>query len=303
MRLDEAIRLFVNNYENPNTKRAYLGTLNPLANFLGEGRQLKKIKPVHIVEYKQSLSKDLSLATVGKHYKTVKTFFNFYKELGIISESPAHVLKIKRANRYVPKSRAMPDSVLASILDFTKWDKRKFALILFFADTGCRAGGAANLRVCDINLSQMEAIVTEKGNKTRTVWFDADCRDALSKLIRDMPLSAFVFGKNGKKTTPAVLSQTIRRACAYAGVKEYGSHSLRHRKGHKLADSGIAPSIAAVILGHDDVQITIEYYYPRDTQRAAAAARQTSTGNLVRNIVIPFNQIPKKGEKLAFREG
>jgi integrase len=297
MRLDEAIRLFINNYENPNTQRSYSSCLLPMVDYIGGGRPIEDIQPVHLIEYNQSLSKDLAQATVGKIYKTIKTFFNFYVKLGVIPTSPAHILKIKRRNTYVPKSKAMPDYVLETIIDFAKWDKRKYALILFLADTGCRAGGAAGLRVCDIDLTRMEAKVTEKGNKTRTVWYDEDCRDALSQLIRDMPLHAYVFGRNGKQTTSSVLSQTIRRTCRSAGVTEYGSHSLRHRKGHKLADAGIPVTVACVVLGHDNHETTGRHYYPYDEERATAAARLTSTRNLVRSVIRPLQSGNKKTDK------
>ena len=76
---------------------------------------------------------------------------------------------------------------------------------------------------------------------------------------------------------PENVSLIIRRAAQLAGVRVLSSHSLRHRKGHQLADSRIAPSIAATVLGHSDVVITLQHYYPADWESAEQAMRELMT--------------------------
>lgn len=294
MRLDEATRLFINNYPNPNTQRAYSSCLIPMQEFLGLARPVDTIKPPHLVEYAQHIAqRGLAQATINKIYKSIKTFFNWLIKLELIQTSPARVLKITRRSRYVDKDRAMSDYELNQILDLAKWDKRKYALVLFLADTGCRAGGASALRMDDVRLDLMEATVTEKGDKSRTVWYGDDCRDALRVwfLARKGDKGEYVFTSSGKKTTSAVISQIIRRLCDKAGIKGYGAHSLRHRKGHTMADAGVPATVVATVLGHENPQTTLDYYFPRDQARAAVAARSHAMRtDKARVRIIPFEE-------------
>nr|MCU0497929.1 tyrosine-type recombinase/integrase [Anaerolineae bacterium] len=67
---------------------------------------------------------------------------------------------------------------------------------------------------------------------------------------------------------PDNISQIVRRICHAAAIRGQGSHALRHRNGHQMADQGVAPSVAARVLGHSDVMVTLKHYYPKDWKRA-----------------------------------
>lgn len=73
------------------------------------------------------------------------------------------------------------------------------------------------------------------------------------------------------------LGQLFTRICKRAGIPSYGPHSLRHRKGHQLADAKVNPSTAAMVLGHSDPTITLQHYYPKDWERAKREANNLAT--------------------------
>lgn len=281
MILKRALKLFLDDYQNPGTKHAYLYALRPMSDFIGPSRPLESIKPEHLVEYSHILqSRPIAPATVRKNVKAIKTFFNWCIRLNLITDSPATAIKARRLSNKVPKSRAMTDTELESILEVArhKFYKRDYALVLFVADSGCRVGGAAGLRVEDLDFEVYTALVTEKGDKTRPVAFGADCANALREWLLQRPAVAgiYVFSRTENPVAAANLSQAIRRLCLKAGIRSLGSHSLRHRKGHQFADAKVAPSIAATALGHSDVTITLQHYYPRDWDRALAEIRKLS---------------------------
>ena len=267
MKLPEALTLFLDEYDNENTRRVYHDCLKPLLKWLGE-REANEVEGQDLVRYVQRLkTSGRADTTIQKHIKTIKTFFLWLERLNLISPpNPVRAVRQSRVVRKVRKDKAMRDDELSQVLDFLKWKPRDYAMVLFLATTGCRAGGVANLKIEDLDLERMRAIVTEKGDKSRPVMYDAATATALRKwLLQRQPTDhTFVFTWGSKALSSDAISQIVRRACIKVGVRSLGSHSLRHRIGHKFAEEGIAPTITQVYLGHSDVKTTLDSYYPDD---------------------------------------
>jgi integrase len=270
MKLQTAINLFLNE-KTPVTREGYFYILRDAAGFLGPAREVDQIRPEHLVEYaNQVMARDYTPTTIRRYVKTLKTFFNWCVNLELISRSPAHVLKARRVPAYISRDKAMSEDEFDTLVSYVRWKPRDHALILFLADTGCRARGAAGLKVEDLDLTRCHATVTEKGEKTRQVAFGEDCRTAINLWLFKRPKGAgvYVFSRTATPITSDVVSQIVRRNCLRCGIRSLGSHSLRHRKGHQLADDKIAPSIAATVLGHSDPAVTMQHYYPADWETA-----------------------------------
>lgn len=284
MHLSDAISLFLGEYK-PTTRKTYAASLTIMQGYLGPARPLADIQPAHVIEFFQKViySRDLAPATIQKHTKTVKTFFNWCVRIDLLVKSPALAIRGKKLPRNISRDKAMSDAELSAIIEAVRWDKpRDFALILFLADTGCRRGGVAGLQLKDIDWGKLRAVVTEKGEKSRLVAFSPLCALALQRWLANRQAhykihGTYVFSTDGSPMKAENVSLIIRRAAAAAGVRVLSSHSLRHRKGHQLADSRIAPSIAATLLGHSDVTITLRHYYPADWESAEKAARELMT--------------------------
>jgi integrase/recombinase XerC len=280
MKLKDAVTLFLGEYQKPSTRRTYHDVLIPMCENIGAGRPVENIQTVDLIAYSQDIrERGYREATVQKHFRTIKIFFNWLVRLGEIPASPARAIRQKRLSGRVTREKAMTDTELSRILDFAKWHPRNYALILFLADTGCRAGGASSLMLKNLDLEKMTAVVTEKGDKTRNVAFGQQCAQAIRAWLLKRPKSAgeYVFSPRKEPLSPDSISQVVRRACLKTGVRSLGSHSLRHRKGHQFADAKVAPSIAATALGHSDVVITLTHYYPADWESAEKELRKLST--------------------------
>lgn len=280
MHLKEAIRSFLLLFAgSPHTYRSYEQTLTRLAEALGNARPVIRITAVDLLEFTAALDQSkLSKNTVYRHKKVIKRFFRWlHEEMEVIPENPARVIHQRRPSRYVRKDKAITEEELALILDYTKWDPLRHAIIRFLADTGCRAGGVATLTLDNLDIEKQMAEVTEKGDKTRPVWFGEECAVALDRWLKIRPEDQwwhnYVFCHRHGPYTPNSISRVVRRACAAVGIRSLGSHSLRHRKGHQMADNRIPPSVAATALGHEDVGTTLRHYYPADYDRAEAVIR------------------------------
>ena len=274
MNLHAAIELFLGNYR-PSTRRSYMYVLRNFESYIGPARPLSDIQAVDIIRYSQYLSQRPEIkspVSYNKYVKTLRTFFNWCISVQWISSSPVLAIKRQKTSNRIPRDKAFPDDALKQLLDYTRWKPREDAFVRFLADTGCRVGGAAALRVEDIYFENRKAFVIEKGKtEPRPVFFGDACAHALRRWIlqQSRKRGTYVFSTDGHRMGNDHLAQFFRRTCERAGIGGYGPHSLRHRKGHQMADNKIAPSVAAQALGHEDVSVTLNYYYPRDWERVA----------------------------------
>lgn len=281
MKLDDAVALFLSE-KRPTTAHSYGYVLQDLTKHIGAARPVESVSKVDMKLYMQWFGEKENVkspATLNKQIKTLRTFFNWCVEMDLVEQSPAAVLKYRRRSAKVDREKVMPDATLRELLAYTRWNIRADALVRFLAETGCRIGGAANLQLDDLSLSDGRAMVTEKGAvEPRPVYFGDECRKALDKWLikREGGQGRYVFSPKGNRLNNASLGQYFRRACAKAQIGSWGPHSLRHRKGHQLADANIPPPVAAKVLGHTSYHTTMQNYYPESWARAEEAARQLS---------------------------
>lgn len=280
--LISAINLFLGE-QIETTRKSYFYNLRDMRAYLGDERPLNDITSEDMIRFSQhyrNKSGVQSPATYNKCVKTARTFFNWCIKSQLMSPpSPAAAVKQLKRTMLVPRDKAMPEPVFNQLLDFAKWEPRSHALVLFLADSACRIGGAAGLRWDDLQFVEEVATVTEKGNKERFVFFGHECSIALMRWQqqqREKRRGQYVFSRNGVQMTNDSLGQFFMRLCQRAGIGQWGPHSLRHRKGHEMADRKVAPTIAQTVLGHSDVTTTLEHYYPKDMTRAQKVIKELS---------------------------
>lgn len=286
--LARAVRVFLAG-KRATTATSYSWDLKPMVAYLGpdkplqvteDGQRFDFFEPPDLTEYVNLglLSRDppLAPATVEKHKKTMRTFWNWCRKNGYINESPFRVPAKKLAGGVDP-AKIMPDHLLNQLLNYTQWDTRAHAVVLFLAQTGCRCGGAAKLTLDRLDLPNKRAVVVEKGEKAYTVYYDDVAAAALGEWLRTRAtLGNIVFSKTGRPITSAALGQYFRRLCKDgARIGSWGPHSLRHRRGDQLQRAGVDPKTAARVLGHTNYMTTLEYYYHEDEQHIEQAARDT----------------------------
>lgn len=278
--LKSAINLFLGE-QIETTRKSYFYNLRDLRAYLGDERPLEDVTTEDMIRFSQhyrNKSGVNSPATYNKCVKTVRTFFNWCIKSKLMNPpSPAAAIKRLKQSEIVPRDKSMPHEAYLQLLDCAKWDARSYALVLFLGDTGCRIGGAAGLRWADIYFVDGSAQVTEKGTPARSVFIGEECSSALMRWQQQQRVKRrgeFVFSTTGLRMTNDSLGQFFSRLCLRAGIGTWGPHSLRHRKGHQLADNKIAPTTAQMILGHADVSTTLEHYYPKDWDRAREAVKE-----------------------------
>jgi integrase/recombinase XerD len=272
MRLSEAVEALAIATKaagrSPRTVKAYRDKLSHLTRYLDD----PPIEGVTVGDLRRFLAwqyeKKLSPFTIKTRTRAIKRLFNFLVAEGILEENPAERIETPQPKRGEPKGIEWGDFI--ALLKTTEagdvLDLRDRAIILFLFDTGCRAGGLAGLRVQNIDLERRRAVVTEKGGKTRLVFFQEPTARALAAWLEVRPddrgdwLFTSYKGKYERLTVSGLYHMLKGRGKRAGCTGPVNPHAFRHGFARFYLLSGGDLGTLADILGHSTVEVTKSYY-------------------------------------------
>lgn len=286
MKLIEANAIFLasmKGVKSASTVKWYRQRLNSLSDFLGEETAIEGITVHQLRKWRGTISDrstkytghptraeetgGLSRITLHGYVRSVRRFFTWLVEEGLLTQNPASRFELPQLERR-PKS-GISDRDQSLMLELAKTQSlRDYAILMFVADTGCRAAGIAGLQIKDLDITRRRATVYEKGRggngKGRTVYFLPDTasalREWLSHRIRDSHDYVFSSAHGGGLTSTGVYL-IFKRIANEAGIKgKWSPHQWRHWRARKWAQGGMSLGIVSQLLGHTDVKVTSEYY-------------------------------------------
>lgn len=260
--LGEAVDVFLGEYIRT-TRLTYERDLRQVMAYISPQLPLSAVTPLDVLRAVQQYEQRESVKsphTVNKIIKTVRVFFHWAERLGLVAEAPLKGLKDRPTAKGegVGIKKMMPNQMFNRAVKFYRdiaelkpRYARALALFLWLGDGGARRGGAVNLRWRDVDFAKQTAVITEKGQKTRKVWFGVSTKAALLRwrLAQKATKGDFVFSPNGAQITAACLAQYFRRRCVEAGIGGWGPHSLRHRFGVRLRENKTPSHVAAMVMG------------------------------------------------------
>lgn len=192
-----------------------------------------------------------------------RALFNWMAEEEITPTHIARRLEKPRLPKHLPK--AFTPEQVTKLLDTAATGQnpeRDEALILFLLETGCRRGGAANLGMGDLNLEAGSALLCEKGDKQRFVYFTARTNEALQRWLRARDVQKFhgnykggdrVFGL-GPWGLGLMVEDLGRRAEIHATA-----HMFRHTSATWRVMQGCDASSLQQLLGWSDLSMLPVY--------------------------------------------
>lgn len=209
---------------------------------------------------KEGLSEDtVNGYTRGYH----KLFRMLNIEFGI--PNPMVNIKYPRPPKAkIPKAVSIGDVIkLLDACDDSDLGKRDKAIVAFLIDTGCRNAGLRGLVMDALSMDSHRAIVLEKGNELRTVFFTVEAAAILSEwlLVRN-PASPYVFhAEHGGKLSTTGLRLIMERLKKRAGVTgRVNPHSFRSGFAREYIRAGGDMGTLSRILGHKDISTTQNSY-------------------------------------------
>lgn len=216
--------------------------------------------------------------------QALKNFFGFYKKQGykvldadlIPSPSWGHKLpRVAEEGNYQKLISSIPRNNVAS-------NVRNMAMINLLWDTGARNGEICDLKVSELDLKEMKAVVKTKKNKGsrpfRELFWTPVTNDSLQRWLQARDI-AIISNKRGKVVLPdpdllffglspykpgnkimnKEFSNILRRQSKVAGISTMNPHSFRHHMGHDIIEKGGSNSDVSNILGHTDLSSSYIY--------------------------------------------
>ena len=196
----------------------------------------------------------------------VKRFFNWCRFRRLVADNPAEFLEKPRLPKQ-PRKGIQTDEAIRMLQIAEEESRRDYALLLFFRDTGCRAGGVYNLLSADLDIDHNLALVHEKGDKERFVFFTTETALALAryKLWRENPgdFPEFFLSEDNRHNPLGYhgIYQIFRRLARKAGVTgRFSPHQWRHAAARSWIKAGMNLKTTSQILGHSSVKVTGDIY-------------------------------------------
>lgn len=219
----------------------------------------KSVTVFHIRKYlADEKDRGISDNTINGYRMVFSSYFGWLYREGLISKNPMSNIGTIKCEKKVKEIYSEVDIEKLKTGCMTKRDK---AIVNFLKATGCRISEVTQLNKTDVDLVKHECIVLGKGNKQRTVYFDAVTAMALEEYFgtRTDDSPALFAGKGSARLTPGGVRFMLKRLSGMTGVKHVHPHKFRRTQITNLVDRGMPLELVRNLAGHSKLDTTLEY--------------------------------------------
>ena len=268
------------------TIRAYQSDLSQFHVHMSDANMVE-ITPEHLEGYLDKLGTETYRDTsIRRKVAALKVFFRYLEEKGVVHESPARKLKIKRpVENRVPtvlstrETRALlaapkeQIAELASLRDTSPGARNRYfcavrdnLILEMLFSTGIRIGELVALNVSDVDLDRRLIQITGRATRGRVVTLNAGVvTDSLVNYLdlrgeRKLDTTALFVGRSGTRLTIYSIENIFKKHVRLAEIKRHITpHALRHTMAAMLVSSGTDIREVQEILGHASILSTQVY--------------------------------------------
>ena len=209
-------------------------------------------------------SRGVSNRTLENTRVQLSAFFTWLLDEEMIGKNPCHPIK---PIRYTEKVRLPFSSVeIDSIRSACKTTKER-AIVEVLLSSGVRVSELCSLRIMDVDFDRLSVRVLEgKGSKQRTVYINEVAKKHLLNYLSDRGLSGEYLFYNKKKQplNPGGVRHILKVLEEKSGVENVHPHRFRRTFATGLANRGMEVQEIARLLGHANINTTLEYVYTSD---------------------------------------
>ncbi len=268
----------------PLTRTNYLSDLTDLARYLTEQLQLQTVEQVHrgsLEAYLATLdTRGLKGSSRRRRLAAIKGFFAFLVQQGILPRSPADELRPPARERHQPRvlTEAEYKRLREVVLyadhhrqgDAQQYERRDFAIIELFLQTGLRLAEVAKITLADLQLPEKVAKegavgwvrIRGKGRKGRFVTLNYKALKAIKGYLAVRPKldePHLFLTKFGRGMGPRAIEQMAAKYLAEAGIGGASVHTLRHTFATQHVKNGTKLDVVRQALGHESLATTSLY--------------------------------------------
>ncbi|MCX7988751.1 MAG: tyrosine recombinase XerC [Thermodesulfovibrio sp.] len=258
--------------DSPHTLRAYKNDLKEFFNFAKLAPE--KIDSMIIRGFiSEQILKGKAKTTVSRKLSTIRSFFAYLYNEGIIKINPARSVSSLKVNRRLPKFLTVDD--VFKLVEAPSEDKftvqRDKAILELLYGCGVRVSEICNLNLEDVDLKEGFIKVKGKGNKERIVPTGIKAKEALKKYLamrqilrikknfpaQETPL--FINNRGGRLSDRQIRRIVFKYARAIGLADRIGPHTLRHTFASHLLMEGADLRVIQELLGHSSLSTTQIY--------------------------------------------
>ena len=271
---------------SPHTLRAYRRDLGELLLTLAEEHQQAprpgEVRATVLRIHLGSLAdRGLGATTLARHLSSMRSFFRWLEERGMIEANPTIQLRGPRQKRRLPRylEETEVEALLAAPQDEDREGARDRAILEILYSTGCRVSELVALDEAHLDLRRGVVLLQGKGKKERLGMLGGPAIEAvrhylMSKSVRRLDREPLFLNRFGTRLTDRSVRRILNRCLARAGIhRECSPHTFRHSFATHLLRRGADLRTVQELLGHANLGST-QIYTHVSLERLRALYRQ-----------------------------
>ena len=275
---------------------AFVSTIT-LSDIYGYMTYLSRDRLVH--QNSEKSNKGLNAASRARKLATIRSFYNYIcNKMHLLEDNPCKDIDTPKTRKALPRYLTLDESL--SLLDAVDGPHRErdYCILTLFLNCGLRISELIGLNRSDVHDDALR--VLGKGNKTRIVYLNEACQQALSRYLavrrpiagRDQD-ALFLSGQN-KRISRSTVHVLVKKYLSAAGLdsEQYSAHKLRHTAATLMLQNGVDVKAVQEVLGHEHLNTT-EIYTHIDNEALRVAARANPLSHVKQKSRTP----PAKGEE------
>jgi site-specific recombinase XerD len=251
-----------------------------------EIKNIEQITPNELREFIRLLQENHNPGGVAAHYRAVRSFLHWVElEAEVITwQNPCRRVRMPRVD--MQPLEPVEISAIRRLLETTRIRSissiRDKAIILFLADTGCRAKEILSTDISDYEIATGQVLIRESKNRRPRIVF---CSQPTRRAIREYLLSrndeslALFSNKQGERLEYGGLRSLLERRSRMAGLKKAVTpHQFRRFFALETLRAGADTVSVSRLLGHSNLA-TVERYLRQTAGDLAGVHSRTSPVN------------------------
>lgn len=261
-----AIDKFINNLKaldrSNNTIIAYRGDLEQFEEYLEEEdvSSVVNIETEHIKGFKDHLTKkDYTAKTISRKLNSVKSFFRFLVEEGVINRDVSRPVKHPKIENDLP--RVLEPMEFRALRDVCRHDSRTLAIVELMLQAGLRISEVANLRLDDIKEDKL-IVRAYESHDGREIPLNPAAKDAIDDYMEERGTARkdYLFiTKTGRQLLVRNIRSIINRYLEKAGLEDVKVNDLRNTFIVEQLSAGVPLDVVADVAGHKRISTTERY--------------------------------------------
>jgi site-specific recombinase XerD len=212
----------------------------------------------YLSDYKEM--KGSSKVTIDNIRRIFSSFFSWLEDEDCIAKNPVRRIHRVRADSLVKE--IISDESMEILRDSCK-EMRDLAMIDLLASTGMRVGELVRMNTADIDFQERQCVVFGKGNKERTVYFNARTKIHLSNYIlsrKDNNPALFVsLSEPYNRLSISGVEKRLRFIGNKVNIARVHPHKFRRTLATTAIDRGMPIEQVQKLLGHVKIDTTLHY--------------------------------------------